>query len=96
MAETMGDRIRMQRARLRMSQGELAKRIGISLTSMSAIEAGHTDPRASRIIGIAAALGVSADYLLGIRDSAGRPAPSPSTAKPPALRTRPRKTAPVG
>ena len=66
MAETsLGDRIRMQRARLRMSQTDLAKKIGISLTSMSAIEAGHTDPRASRIKRMAEVLGVSTDYLLG-------------------------------
>jgi transcriptional regulator with XRE-family HTH domain len=68
MAETLGDRIRIQRARLRMSQTDLAKRIGISLTSMSAIEAGHTDPRASRIKKMAEVLGVSTDYLLGHKD----------------------------
>ena len=68
MSETMGDRIRMHRARLRMSQTDLAKRIGISLTSMSAIEAGHTDPRASRIKKLAEVLGVSTDYLLGHED----------------------------
>jgi transcriptional regulator with XRE-family HTH domain len=64
MGETLGDRIRMQRARLRMSQSTLAKKIGISLTSMSAIETGQTDPRASRITKIAEVLGVSTDYLL--------------------------------
>jgi len=69
MAETtLGDRIRMQRARLRMSQGELAKRIGISLTSMNAIETGNVDPRASRIKKLAEVLGVSTDYLLGHGD----------------------------
>jgi transcriptional regulator with XRE-family HTH domain len=64
MKETMGDRIRMHRARLHMSQTTLAGLIGISLTSMSAIEAGRTDPRASRIKKLAEVLGVSADYLL--------------------------------
>ena len=65
MEETLGDRIRMHRARLRMSQSVLAKHIGISLTSMSAIEAGQVDPRASRIKAIADVLGGSTDYLLG-------------------------------
>ena len=68
MSETLGDRIRIQRARLRMSQGELAKKVGISQNALSAIEAGDTDPRASRIKPLAKALGVSTDYLLGCED----------------------------
>jgi len=90
MAETLGDRIRMHRARLRLSQTELAKRIGISLTSMSAIEAGHTDPRASRIKALAKALGVSTDYLLGCEDEESETVPVPLK------RPRSRKIAPVG
>jgi transcriptional regulator with XRE-family HTH domain len=64
MTETLGDRIRMHRARLRISQGELAKKVGISLTWMNSIECGHADPRASHLKEIAKALGVTADYLL--------------------------------
>jgi transcriptional regulator with XRE-family HTH domain len=49
-----------------MSQAELSRRIGVSLTTMNKIEAGETpDPRASRIKAIADVLGVSTDYLLG-------------------------------
>ena len=69
MAETLGDRIRMHRARLHMTQTQLAERIGVSLTTISAIETGQTDPRVSRIAAIADALGVSVDYLLGRRES---------------------------
>jgi len=76
MAETLGDRIRMHRARLRLSQTDLAKRIGISLTSMSAMEAGHTDPRASRIKALAKVLGVSTDYLLGCEDEESEKVPA--------------------
>lgn len=65
MEETLGDRIRVARARLRVSQAELARKIGISTTAMNAIESGGADPRASRITKIAEALGVSTDYLLG-------------------------------
>jgi transcriptional regulator with XRE-family HTH domain len=68
MAETLGDRIRIQRARLRMTQAELARRIGISTTAMHAIESGDTDPRASRVRAMADVLGVSTDYLLGRKD----------------------------
>ncbi len=68
MAETMGDRIRMHRARLRLSQTELGKRVGLSTNAISLIEAGEVDPRASRIKAIAQALGVTSDYLLGMED----------------------------
>jgi len=62
--ETLGDRIRLARTRMRMNQAELARRIGISTTSMNQMEMGTTDPRASRIKAIAEVLGVSTDYLL--------------------------------
>ena len=68
MAETLGDRIRIERARLRLSQTELGKLVGLSTNAISLIEAGQVDPRASRIVAIAYALGVSADYLLGLKD----------------------------
>jgi transcriptional regulator with XRE-family HTH domain len=92
MTQTLGDRIRQARARLRLTQAELARRIGISTTAMHAIESGDTDPRASRVVAMADVLEVSTDYLLGRTASGMLPAPS----KPPALRTRPRTTAPVG
>ena len=84
----LGTRIRKAREQARISQAELARRIGISKTAMNAIEGGATDPRASRIVAIAQVLGVSTDTLLlgtGKRQH-----------KPPALRTRPRTAAPVG
>ena len=65
MSETLGDRIRGARARLRLTQAELARRIGISATAMNAIEADEADPRASRILKLAEVLDVSPDYLLG-------------------------------
>jgi transcriptional regulator with XRE-family HTH domain len=76
MAETLGDRIRMHRARLRLSQTALGKQTGLSLTSISAIEAGKTDPRASHLKKLAKVLGVSVDYLLGMdeQDSEFEPA----------------------
>ena len=87
----LGTRIRKVRERAGISQAELARRIGISATSMNAIEGGHTDPRASRIVAIARELGVSTDALL-----LGTSATSKRTHKTSALRTRPRTTAPVG
>jgi transcriptional regulator with XRE-family HTH domain len=69
MAETLGDRIRMHRARLRLSQTELGDRVGLSTNSISLIEADRTDPRVSVVRRIAQVLGVSVDYLLGETDT---------------------------
>ena len=63
MAETMGDRIRSARALKRLTQGELARMVGISANAMNAIEADTADPKASRILRIAQVLEVSTDYL---------------------------------
>jgi putative transposase len=52
----LGTRIRKAREQARISQAELARRIGISKTAMNAIEGGATDPRASRIVAIAQVL----------------------------------------
>ena len=65
---TLADRIRIARARLHITQAELARRIGISTTAMNAIESGGADPRASRITALARELHVSPDYLLGYEE----------------------------
>jgi transcriptional regulator with XRE-family HTH domain len=84
----LSTRIRKAREQARISQAELARRIGISKQAMNAIEGGATDPRASRIVAIAQVLGVSTDALLLGTSTTGKHA-----HKPPALRTRPRKAA---
>ena len=84
----LGTRIRKAREQARISQAELARRIGISKTAMNAIEGGHTDPRASRIVAIARELGVSTDALF-----LGTAATGKRVHTPPALRTRPRTAA---
>ena len=86
----LGTRIRKARERANISQAELARRIGISKQAMNAIEGGHTDPRASRIVAIAEELGVSTDTLLLDRPVTAKHAP-----KSTALRTRPRPAAAV-
>ena len=79
----LGTRIRKAREQARISQAELARRIGISKTAMNAIEGGATDPRASRIVAIAQVLGVSTDALL-----LGTAATGKRQHKPPALIAR--------
>jgi len=65
MAETLGDRIRMHRARLRLSQADLGEKVGLSANSISALETGQVDPRVEVIRRIAKALGVKFMYLVG-------------------------------
>ena len=65
MSETLGDRMRMHRARLRMSQSELGGKVDLSTNSISAIEKGHVDPKVSVMKRIATALGVKVSYLIG-------------------------------
>ena len=76
MAETLGDRIRMHRARLRLSQSDLGGKVGLSTNGVSLIERGEVDPRASVIKAIADVLGVSTDYLLGRKDTWGKLLPA--------------------
>ena len=85
MTETLGDRMRMHRARLHLSQRALGERIGLSTNGVNQIETGAVDPRVSNIVAIADVLGVSLDYLLG------RQAPTPAKKRP-----RSRTAAPVG
>ena len=87
----LGTSIRKAREHADISQAELARRIGISKNAMNAIEAGTTDPRASRIVAIAQELGVSTDALL-----LGKSVTVQREHKPPAQRPRTRKAAPVG
>lgn len=65
MSETLGDRVRMHRAKLNLSQTALGEQVGLSKMAISNIETGNVDPRGSRIKALAKVLGVSADYLLG-------------------------------
>jgi transcriptional regulator with XRE-family HTH domain len=69
MAELLGDRIRKARLKYGMSQAELARRIGVSKNAMNEIETNKTlNPGVLQVKAIAAALRVSADYLLGLMD----------------------------
>ena len=51
-----------------MTQADLARKTGLSTAVVSQIVSGKTkDPRLSNVITIANALGVSLDYLAGLR-----------------------------
>ena len=62
-----GKRIRLARQMRRMSQTELADRIGYSNKAMSAWETGVNAPTGNAIRELCRALGVSADWLLDVK-----------------------------
>jgi transcriptional regulator with XRE-family HTH domain len=76
----MADRIRRMREKRGMSQAALAKASGVPLSTLSVIDHGKrqgeklTVATASKI---AAALGVSLDYLAGMAEVYEEPTPSP-------------------
>jgi len=71
MKETIGQRVRVMREKRGISQAELARRLRASVNAINMLEQDSIrDPRASRIIGIARELRVSADYLLGLTEDA--------------------------
>ena len=72
MAETLGDRMRMHRARLHLSQKDLGKQVGLSANSISALESGQVDPRVEVIRRVAKALGVTFLYLVGENEDSER------------------------
>lgn len=61
-------RLRELRGLSEMSQGEAAKSIGVTKSSMSLYECGVNLPDAEKIAAIARLYNVSADYLLGLSD----------------------------
>lgn len=68
MNDTLGTRIRMQRARLDLSQTALGKQVRLSTNTISAIEAGKQEPRLTHLKALARVLGVTVSYLLGEDD----------------------------
>jgi transcriptional regulator with XRE-family HTH domain len=59
--EDIGTRLREERERVRLSQRELARRIGLSASLISQIESGQSKPSVSTLYSIVTELGVSVD-----------------------------------
>lgn len=70
-----GDRVRERRELLRLSQSELAQRVGTGQKRISAWERGESGATDDMIIGLARAMETSADWLLGLTDD---PTPRPN------------------
>ena len=63
-----GCRVLEQRKKLGLSQGELGAKIGLTHKAISTIESGKRGTSLEKLIELAYAFQVSADYLLGITD----------------------------
>lgn len=62
-------RLKAARKRRRLTQAQLADRMGLPTSSIGQFECGARQPSATNLVRLANALGVSTDYLLGRRDS---------------------------
>ena len=60
----MGERVALKRKELHLTQEQLAEKVGVSLQTISNIEGGKKAARPENIAKIAAALEISADYIL--------------------------------
>jgi len=69
----IGERIRLERLRLRLSQAELGKRLGVTHAAVSDIERAQTRPDLDYLAEIAEAL----DVPLGDLVVLSRPSPTP-------------------
>ena len=68
---TFGNRLTQRRIALALSQAELSRRSGVAQALISRMESGHIqEPGLSMIRRLATALGVTADYLVGMYDDA--------------------------
>ena len=73
----LGERIGALRRARRLSQAELAGRLGISASAMGMYEQGRREPSVQIIVALARELGVSTDFLL-----TGKSAPPESDPLP--------------
>ncbi len=70
--EALGLRIREARKLKKVTQGQLAEKIGVTDVYISEIERGHKMPSIPVFIAIVEALDISADYLLRDNISSGK------------------------
>lgn len=66
--ENIGDKINSLRKENKMSQENLAKKLGITRQSVSKWESGNTSPDIENILLLAKTFNISTDYLLGATD----------------------------
>lgn len=69
----VADRIKFLREQKQMTQTELARKLGITRSSVNAWEIGISVPSTQYIVELAGIFHVSTDYLLGVSSSATLP-----------------------
>lgn len=74
MKRIRGDRVRLTREELNLTQDELANLIGAGVQQINRYENLKTEPDADTVARLATALSVSTDYLLGLTDDPRPPA----------------------
>ncbi|SDI31011.1 Helix-turn-helix [Sinosporangium album] len=74
----LGVRLRKIRTERRMSLRELGQRAGCSASLISQVERGQSAPSAGVLYALANELQISLDYLFGVSDAEGAPAPVPT------------------
>ena len=65
---TLGEAIRAQRVRCRMTQEFVAEHLGVSRQAVSKWESGASDPSTANLLALSRLFGVSAQELLGEKD----------------------------
>ena len=65
---TLGEKIRNLREDRDLNQTELAKKTNMTQRKLSYIECGKTEPSIDDLVAFCLFFGVSADYLIGIKD----------------------------
>lgn len=64
----LGDKLRDLRNERNLSQAQLAKRIGVTNSTIALYETGDRLPSLPRLIALSKSLGVTTDYLLGVSE----------------------------
>lgn len=67
--ELFGQRVKLLRLQKGLSQASLAQILGVTPTQVSDMEKGKTTTSLDRLVILCQTLDVSADYLLGLRDT---------------------------
>ena len=63
----IADKIKMLRVAQKLSQADLAKKLGITRSSVNAWELGFSSPSTGYLVELANLFHVSTDYLLGLK-----------------------------
>jgi DNA-binding XRE family transcriptional regulator len=81
LSDGLSFRLRTAREKQGLSQAEVARRLGVSRSSIAKYEAGAHMPGVRVLVRLASGLGVSVDHLVGLTAAAPLPPGSPEIAE---------------